>query len=130
MEIKVVLCNCKGMCTSFKDADMNTLPFQIESDLDVKYSLVNPQLCGQGGNAALMDIFQSASPDTYILSGACAPEVQSKLFKRIIRNTGFNEAHFYPVDIRGTTNEGILERLRLAVADIITRESKLVEIAK
>lgn len=30
MEIKVVLCNCKGMCTSFKDADMNTLPFQIE----------------------------------------------------------------------------------------------------
>jgi hypothetical protein len=33
MEIKVLLCNCKGLCDSFKEADMNTLPFAVESDL-------------------------------------------------------------------------------------------------
>ena len=49
MEIKVLLCNCKGLCDSFKDSDMNKLPFEVESDLDVKYTVLSPQLCGQGG---------------------------------------------------------------------------------
>ena len=49
MEIKVLMCNCKGLCDSFKDSDMNTLPFEVESDLDVKYTVLRPQLCGQGG---------------------------------------------------------------------------------
>ncbi|MDH5626098.1 MAG: hypothetical protein OEY21_08325 [Nitrospira sp.] len=50
MEIKVLLCNCKGLCDSFKDSDMNKLPFEVESDWDVKYTVLSPQLCGQGGN--------------------------------------------------------------------------------
>lgn len=123
MEIKVVLCNCKGLCTSFKDADMNTLPFQVESDLDVKYTVLNPQLCGQGGNAILEEIFRSARPDTYIISGACAPEAQFKLFKKIMRNTEFDVKRFIPVDIRGTNNEGILELIREAVTTILEPES-------
>lgn len=49
MEIKVLLCNCKGLCGSFKDSDMNRLPFAVESDLGVKYTVLSPQLCGQGG---------------------------------------------------------------------------------
>jgi hypothetical protein len=49
MEIKVLLCNCKGLCDSFKDSDMNKLPFEVESDLGVKYTVLSPQLCGQGG---------------------------------------------------------------------------------
>ena len=40
MEIKVLLCNCKGLCDSFKDSDMNTLPFAVESDLDVKQDIL------------------------------------------------------------------------------------------
>lgn len=28
MEIKVLLCNCKGLCDSFKDSDMNKLPLR------------------------------------------------------------------------------------------------------
>jgi len=50
MEIKVLLCNCKGLCDSFKDSDMNKLPFEVESDWDVKYTVLSPQLCGQEGN--------------------------------------------------------------------------------
>lgn len=28
---------------------MNTLPFEYESDLIIKYAAMNPQLCGVGG---------------------------------------------------------------------------------
>jgi hypothetical protein len=62
MEIKVLLCNCKGLCDSFKDSDMNKLPFEVESDLDVKYTVLSPQLCGQGGNAILEEAMKTAKP--------------------------------------------------------------------
>jgi hypothetical protein len=121
MKIKVLLCNCKGLCNSFKDADMNTLPFQIESELEVQYSVLHPQLCGQGGNEVLMEILResAADPDTYIVSGACAPEAQVKLFKKVLRNTGFDEKRFIAVDIRGTNNEGILDRIREKVEELV-----------
>ena len=119
MEIKVLLCNCKGLCDSFKDSDMNKLPFEVESDLDVKYTVLSPQLCGQGGNAILEEAMKAAKPDSYLLVGACAPKAQEKLFKKLIRATGFNEKHFVPVDIRGTDNAGILDRLREAVEGIL-----------
>lgn len=129
MEIKVLLCNCKGLCDSFKEADMNTLPFAIESDLDVKYSVLHPQLCGQGGNAVLGDVFKSADPETYVLSGACAPETQAKLFKRIMRTAGFDESRFIPVDIRGTDNDGIEQRLKEAVEGIVRRAEEAAQAA-
>lgn len=121
MKIKILLCNCKGLCPSFKDADMDTLPFMVESELDVQYTIVHPQLCGQGGNEVLADILrQSASdPETYIVGGACAPEAQFKLFKKLMRNTGFDEKRFVPLDIRGTSNEGILLRLKEAVEALL-----------
>lgn len=121
MKIKILLCNCKGLCPSFKDSDMDTLPFVVESELDVQYTIVHPQLCGQGGNEVLADIMrQSASdPEAYIVGGACAPEAQFKLFKKVMRNTGFDEKRFVPLDIRGTTNDGILWRLKEAVENLI-----------
>ena len=121
MDIKVLLCNCKGLCDSFKNADMNTLPFAVESDLDVKYSVLHPQLCGQGGNAVLEDVFKTATADTYVLVGACAPETQAKLFKRIMRTAGFDERRLVSVDIRGTDNDGIEQRLKEAVQGILKR---------
>jgi heterodisulfide reductase subunit A-like polyferredoxin len=124
MEIKILLCNCKGLCQSFKDADMNTLPFQVESDLEVKYTVLHPQLCGSGGNAILSEAFAAAGPDTYLVVGACAPEAQRKLFRRLMRNAAFPEERFVPVDIRGTDNDGILLRLRLAVEEVLRRETE------
>ncbi len=129
MEIKVLLCNCKGLCDSFKAADMNTLPFAIESELDVKYSVLHPQLCGQGGNAVLADVFKSTDPDTYVLVGACAPETQLRLFKRVMRKSGFDEHRFFPVDIRGTDNAGIEQRLKEAVQAIVKQAEKYPQVA-
>jgi heterodisulfide reductase subunit A-like polyferredoxin len=125
MEIKVLLCNCKGLCPSFKGTDMNTLPFEVESELDVSYTILHPQLCGQGGNAFLMDVMSKANPDTYILSGACAPEAQDKLFKKLMRLTGFPPERFIALDIRGTGNEGIMERLRAKIGEVVrAKEAK------
>jgi heterodisulfide reductase subunit A-like polyferredoxin len=124
MELKVLLCNCKGLCPSFRDADMNTLPFQVESDLDIRYAVLHPQLCGQGGNAILEDVLRSAGPNTIVVVGACAPEAQVKLFKKLLRASGFDEKRFVSVDIRGTNNETILDRLRSAIERIVRDREK------
>jgi heterodisulfide reductase subunit A-like polyferredoxin len=93
---------------------MNTLAFEIESDLDVDYAIVHPQLCGVGGSRVMEDVLRSAEddPDTLVIVGACEPEAQQKLFQKMFRKTGFDEDHFVAVDIREATNEGILDRLR------------------
>ena len=129
MNIKILLCNCKGLCQSFKDSDFNTLPFELESELDVKYAVLHPQLCGQGGNQALADIFRESAkdPEAYIVSGACAPEAQGKLFQKLMRKTGFDPKRFVPVDIRGTNNDGILARIKEKVEALVReREATLV----
>lgn len=89
MEIKVLLCNCKGFCDSFKDSDMNKLPFEVESDLDGKCTVLSPQLCGQGKNAILEGATKASKANSYLLVGAWAPNAQEKLFKKLIRATGF-----------------------------------------
>ncbi len=130
MNVKILLCNCKGLCASFKNADMNTLPFQVESDLDIKYAVLHPQLCGQGGNEFLTEVLRdsAANPETYVAVGACTPEAQMKLFKKVLRNTGFDEKRFIPLDIRGTNNDGILGRLKEEVEALLKqREDEPVE---
>lgn len=123
MKIKVLLCNCKGLCASFKDNDFNTLPFQVESEVDVAYVSLHPQTCGQGGNEFLSDILRSADEETYVLSGACAPEAQEKLFKKVLRKNGFPPDRFIAVDIRMTDNEGVLSRIRQKVEELVRAES-------
>ncbi len=128
MDIKILLCNCKGLCQSFKDSDFNTLPFTLESELDVKYAVLHPQLCGQGGNEALADIFRESAkdPETYIVSGACAPEAQAKLFQKLMRKTGFDPKHFVPADIRSTNNDGILAVIKEKVEALVREHEAAV----
>lgn len=123
MKIKVLMCNCKGLCDSFRQTDFNTLPFQVESELDVTYAALHPQTCGQGGNQVLADIMKTADADTWILSAACAPEAQDKLFRRLLRQTGFPPERFAAVDIRMTDNDGVLERIRQKVEEMLQREA-------
>ncbi|GIV20824.1 MAG: hypothetical protein KatS3mg023_2575 [Armatimonadota bacterium] len=120
MQVKVALCNCKGLCPSFRETDMDTLLFEIESEIDAKYAVLHAQLCGQGGNEILRDVLRNSDEDTYVVVGACAPEAQQKLFKKLLRETGFEGKRFIPVDVRNTTNEGVIERLRPAMEQIVT----------
>lgn len=70
----------------------------------------------------LLDVLSKTDPDTYVLSGACAPEAQEQLFKKLLRVTGFPSDRFITVDIRGTDNEGILARLKGKVEEIVRNE--------
>ena len=126
MKVKTLICNCKGLTESFRNSDMNTLPFDIESDLDVDYAIVHPQLCGEGGSEILEDVLRSAAnePDTYIVVAGCAPEAQMKLFKKTFRKAGFDEKHLVPVDIRGKTNDDILDRLKEEIETLLHPEKK------
>lgn len=113
MKVKTLVCNCKGL-DPFRFADMNSLAFEIESEFDVSYAAVHPQLCAEGGNEILEDVLRAAEddPDTYVMVCACAEETQMKLFKKALRDTKFNPEHFVPLDIRNKTNDGILDRIR------------------
>ena len=108
MKPKLLLCNCKGLCPSFKDTDMNTLPFQLESDLDVEYAMLHPQLCGQGGNAVLLELLRAAAaePDAPVVVGACAPDAQFKLFKKVMRQAGFPEGRLVQSTSAAPTTKG------------------------
>ena len=119
MKVKTLVCNCKGL-DPFRYADMNTLAFDIESELEVQYAAIHPQLCAQGGLQVLEDVLHSAEddPDTYVLVCACAEQTQTKLFKKALRNTEFDEKRFVPLDARNTTNEGILERIRERLTEL------------
>lgn len=123
MKIKVLMCNCKGLCDSFKQTNFNTLPFQVESELEVAYVALHPQTCGQGGNQVLTDILKSADAGTWVISAACAPEAQDKLFRRVLRQTGFPQERFVPIDIRMTDNDGVLQRLREKVEELLQRHA-------
>jgi len=112
MKVKTLICNCKSL-DPFRFADTNLLPFEVESELDVSYAAVHPQLCSESGNQFLADVLRAAEddPDTYVLTCACAEETQRKLFKKVLRNSDFDDKHFVPLDIRNATNDGILDRI-------------------
>jgi heterodisulfide reductase subunit A-like polyferredoxin len=67
----------------------------------------------------LEEVMKTAWPDSCPIVGACAPNAQEQLFKKLIRATGFNEKHFVPVDIGSTDNRRILDHLREAVEGIL-----------
>ncbi|MGO8731359.1 MAG: hypothetical protein ACLQVM_01035 [Terriglobia bacterium] len=126
MKIKTLICNCKSLSPSFRDSDMNTLPAEIESGLDVDYAIVHPQLCGARGGRVMEDVLRSAEddPDTFVIVGACEVEAQKRLFQKVFRKTGFDQDHFVAMDIRDATNEGILDRLRKKIEEQVHLKEK------
>lgn len=123
MQTQVLMCHCKRLRDSFKSTDFNTVPFQVESELDMAYRSLHPQTCGHGGNQFLADILKSADAETFILSAACAPAAQDQLFRKIRRQTGFSPERFVPVDIRMNGNEGVLQRTREKVEELPAKDA-------
>lgn len=119
MKIKVVLCNCRGLSTTF-DSDMNTLPFALETELDIDYTVVHPELCGHGGREALTDILKNADKETYVICGACDPKQQEEEFRGLLASHNFPRERFFPIDIRLATNERVVDRLRTAVEAVLS----------
>lgn len=118
MKIKVVLCNCRGLSSTF-DADMNSLPFALETELDIDYTVVHPELCGHGGRAALADILKTADKETYVICGACDPKQQDEEFRTLLTEYHFPRERFFPIDIRLAHNDRVVDRLRNAVEAVL-----------
>lgn len=126
MKINVVLCNCSGLNKRFEKTDMNTLPFQIECDMDVHYTVVHPQLCGKGGNGMLEDLLRGAGPDTYVIVGGCSPDVQRQLLRGALEQAGFPEERLISVDIRGVDNDAAYTAIMQRVSELKERQGELV----
>ena len=124
MKIKVVFCNCNGLKLEPEDLDMNTLPDDVDSDIDVQYAVMHPKLCGRGGLAFLQDLLRGSDKDTYFLVAGCSSEMQPIFLGDAVRESGFPPERFVPVEIRGCNNREAREALFEAVGQILVRKGQ------
>ena len=125
MKVKVLICNCNGLKFAPEDLDMNTLPFDIERDVDVQYAIVHPQLCGRGGAALLSNLLRGAEPDSYFVIAGCDPEEQHALLDYALRSVPFPEDRFIGVTIRcATSNAEARDRILEAVGRLLASKNE------
>jgi heterodisulfide reductase subunit A-like polyferredoxin len=125
MKVKILLCGCHNMKLKPEQIDMNTLPAELDGDIDVKYAIMHPQLCGPGGNEILRDLLRVADRDTYLVIGGCDPETQMVYFGDVIAQSGVPRHHILHVDIRGMDNEHASAAILKAVGEVALREGAL-----
>ena len=121
MKIKVVFCNCNGLKLEPEDLDMNTLPDDLDSDVDVQYAVMHPKLCGRGGQAFLTDLLRGSDSDTYFLVAGCAPEIQPVFLGDVVASSGFPQERFIPVEVRGCNNREARQAILEAVGQLMVR---------
>jgi len=119
MKIKILMCNCRGLDAAFNRLDTRTLTSDVSEELAIDYTILHPELCGDGGRAAFAEALHDWDRDTYIICGACAPEIQLGFVTELARERGIPYDHIVPVDIRSADNEHIVNRLRQSVEAIV-----------
>lgn len=125
MKVKVLICNCNGLKLAAEDLDMNTLPYDIEVDVDVQYAIVAPQLCGRGGIALLRDLLRAAAPDDYFVVAGCGPEDEADLLGHVLNEAGFPPERFIGVTIRcASSNQQAREAILEAVGRLMSRSNE------
>ena len=125
MKVKVLICNCNGLKLAPEDLDMNTLPFDVELDVDVQYAIVAPQLCGRGGIALLHDLLRGAGPDDYFVVAGCGPEDEADLLGHVLREAGFPRERFIGVTIRcASSNQQAREAILEAVGRLMAKSNE------
>jgi heterodisulfide reductase subunit A-like polyferredoxin len=122
MNIKVILCNCNGLKFMPEGLDMNTLPYELESDTDIAYAVVHPQLCGSGGVNMLHDLLKAAEPDDYFIVAGCGPENQPHFLGHVVDEMQFPSEQFVGVNIRGMDNHHARTAILEAVGDLLARK--------
>jgi heterodisulfide reductase subunit A-like polyferredoxin len=124
MKIKVLICNCNGLKLTPEDLDMNTLPFEVERDVDVQYAIVHPQLCGRGGLELLRDLMRGATGDSYFVVAGCEPAEQGDLLGHILRENGFPAERFVSVPIRCSNNASAREAILEAIGRLMAEKKE------
>lgn len=105
-----IMCVCTGKCPGFQAMDIWDFINQVRVELPVEYGFIHPQLCEEDGDRFLADFLKAHRK---LIIGACAPNMQRKMFKDAFKNAGLDiEKDAVMLDIRDMTNEkafGIVE---------------------
>ena len=102
-----IMCVCTGKCPGFQAMDIWDFINQVRVELPVEYAFIHPQLCEEDGDRFLADFLKSHRK---VVIGACAPNMQRKMFKDAFKEAGLNiEDDAVMLDIRDMTNEKAFE---------------------
>lgn len=102
-----IMCVCTGKCPGFQAMDIWDFINQVRVELPVEYAFIHPQLCEEDGDRFLADYLKAGRK---VIIGACAPNMQRKMFKDAFKEAGLNiEEDAIMLDIRDMTNEKAFE---------------------
>ncbi|KNZ43551.1 hypothetical protein [Acetobacterium bakii] len=102
-----IMCVCTGKCPGFQAMDIWDFINQVRIELPVEYAFIHPQLCEEDGDRFLADFLKAHRK---VIIGACAPNMQRKMFKDAFKEAGLNiEEDAVMLDIRDMTNDQAFE---------------------
>ncbi|WP_347711248.1 hypothetical protein [Eubacterium callanderi] len=108
-----IMCVCTGKCPGFQAMDIWDFINQVRVELPVEYAVIHPQLCEEDGDRFWADFLKTHRK---LIIGACAPNMQRKMFKDAFREAGMDiEKDAVMLDIRDMTNEQAFEKVEKAL---------------
>ena len=108
-----IMCVCTGKCPGFQAMDIWDFINQVRVELPVEYAVIHPQLCEEDGDRFWADFLKTHRK---LIIGACAPNMQRKMFKDAFREAGMDiEKDAVMLDIRDMTNEQSFEKVEKAL---------------
>ena len=108
-----IMCVCTGKCPGFQAMDIWDFINQVRVELPVEYAVIHPQLCEEDGDRFWADFLKTHRK---LVIGACAPNMQRKMFKDAFRKAGMDiEKDAVMLDIRDMTNEQAFEKVEKAL---------------
>jgi len=111
-----IMCVCTGKCPGFQAMDIWDFINQVRVELPVEYGFIHPQLCEEDGDRFLADFLKTHRK---LIIGACAPNMQRKMFKEAFRDAGLDiEKDAVMLDIRDMTNEKAFSIVEKALKDL------------
>jgi heterodisulfide reductase subunit A-like polyferredoxin len=117
-----IMCVCTGKCPGFQAMDIWDFINQVRVELPVEYGFIHPQLCEEDGDRFLADFLKAHRK---ILIGACAPNMQKKMFKQAFKDAGLDvEKDAIMLDIRDTTNEKAFEIVKNTLSELGLEEEE------
>ena len=117
-----IMCVCTGKCPGFQAMDIWDFINQVRVELPVEYGFIHPQLCEEDGDRFLADFLKAHRK---IIIGACAPNMQKKMFKHAFKDAGLDvEKDAIMLDIRDMTNEKAFEMVKNSLVELCLEEEE------
>lgn len=111
-----ILCVCTGKCPGFQNMDIWDFINQVRVELPVEYGFIHPQLCEEDGDRFLADFLKAHRK---VIIGACAPNMQRKMFKDAFAEAGLDMAEScVMLDIRDMTTEQAFDKVKDALIEL------------